>query len=124
MHTRNIGSPSFITEAKTNMILSPSERTGRKSYKLSNKKGGEKKEAVWPPHLEAALLEGGYFYLPHLSDNADAHSRVEKVPAHLKKRAPSSSVHKEKCINRSAHLGYNREMQDCQASGQPPSADY
>ncbi|KAF8193412.1 hypothetical protein BJ912DRAFT_1141875 [Pholiota molesta] len=64
MHTRNIGPSSFLTQTDTNILLSPSERTGRKSYKLSNRKGGEKKEAVWPPQLEAALLEGLRKYRP------------------------------------------------------------
>ncbi|KAF9483220.1 hypothetical protein BDN70DRAFT_874100 [Pholiota conissans] len=64
MHTRNIGPSSFLTQTDTNILLSPSERTGRKSYKLSNRKGGEKKEPVWPPQLEAALLEGLRKYKP------------------------------------------------------------
>ncbi|KAF5326995.1 hypothetical protein D9619_005023 [Psilocybe cf. subviscida] len=53
-------------QSDANLVLSPSERTGRKSYKLARNRGrnGERKEPVWPPILEEALLDGLRRYRP------------------------------------------------------------
>jgi len=39
-------------------LLSQSEKTGRRSHKMMTVAGRPRKEPVWPPVLEEALLEG------------------------------------------------------------------
>ncbi|KIM37328.1 hypothetical protein M413DRAFT_13473 [Hebeloma cylindrosporum] len=45
-------------------FLPPIDRTGRRSYKSKQRMRDGSKEAVWPPELEEALLEGLRMYRP------------------------------------------------------------
>ena len=56
--------------------------SGRKSWKTLKGKG----EAVWPPYLEAALIEGS----PHLCSTFLAHPLIPSLPA-LDKYRPETS---------------------------------
>lgn len=121
MQTRNIGPPSFLTESNTNILLSPSERTGRKSYKLSNRKGGEKKEAVWPPHLEAALLDG--LQHPLSLFRCLTFARAEKIPTDLEKWATTPTLHQTQRLDIQAYSGYHWEIQNGEAGWKSPPAN-
>lgn len=73
--SRRAGHYSFCSQSDnksdTNVAPSSSERTGRKSYKLSHNRSrnGERKEAVWPPPLEEALLDGIFAHFLFWSSN-------------------------------------------------------
>lgn len=62
LNTSSIDDLSYIAPSAEGAPSTPVV-TGRKTYKTLK----EKKEAVWPPHIEAALFEG---YIPLTSTDS------------------------------------------------------
>jgi hypothetical protein len=94
--------------------------SGRKSWKTLKGKG----EAVWPPYLEAALIEGPLrslllslqkLHLPCPSPRQVSSGDVTFNPLF-------EQVPKSQSLHLGLHLSRHRKAKDCKASGQSASA--
>ena len=95
--------------------------SGRKSWKTLKGKG----EAVWPPYLEAALVEGAYPPTPP-SASADPHPLApspRQVPPRVLALHPLPlPLPEPQPLHLRLHLPRHRQAQDRKAGRQPPPA--
>ena len=99
--------------------------SGRKSWKTLKGKG----EAVWPPYLEAALIEGApsphlpiTFCFPSLTYPSILPSSRQVPSRDLAFDPLSEQVPKPQSLHLGLHLSCHRQAKDCQASRQSASA--
>jgi hypothetical protein len=94
--------------------------SGRKSWKTLKGKG----EAVWPPYLEAALIEGPqtpFLPLP-LADLSPPLSTRQVSSGDFAFDPLSQQVPKPQSLHLGLHLSCHRKAKDCEAGRQSASA--